>query len=104
MEDRGCLPASTLHRLCLEDSFVKCIQARFSDFRIILLPAPSHPELVEGQWLFAGFVPEYSGGSVPDFDGVPFSRIPPIQLAFDLTDRIRSCQVLLLQKEKLEFG
>ena len=45
---------------------------RFSGLRIILIPAPSHPELVEGQWLLAGFVPDYSGVAVPDSHGVPF--------------------------------
>jgi len=40
---------------------------RFSDSRILLLLAPSHPELVKAQWLFASFVPDYSGGSVPNF-------------------------------------
>jgi hypothetical protein len=58
--------------------------SRFSDSRIFLLPAPSHPSTslqlssmpdlapkahgeVSGQWLYAGFVPDYSGGSAPDF-------------------------------------
>jgi len=63
---------------------VKDIQIRFSDFRIFLPLAPSHPELIEGQWLVASFVPDYSGGSVPDFPhehrghGVPSIWIPPI--------------------------
>jgi hypothetical protein len=42
---------------------------RFSDFRIGLLAAPSRPI---GQWQPAVFVPEYSGGPVPDFNGVPY--------------------------------
>jgi hypothetical protein len=41
--------------------------SRFSDSRILLLLAPSHPSPSYGQWLFASFVPDYSGGSVPDF-------------------------------------
>ena len=55
--------------------------SRFSDSRIFLILAPSHPKFLEGQWLAASFVPEYSGGSVPDFlcinrsYGVPFSWI-----------------------------
>jgi hypothetical protein len=24
------------------------------------------------QWLFADFVPDYSGGTAPDFHGIPF--------------------------------
>jgi hypothetical protein len=40
---------------------------RFSDFRIFLLLAPSRPSTSSGQWLLASFVPDYSGGSVPDF-------------------------------------
>jgi hypothetical protein len=54
---------------------------RFSDFRIFLLLAPSHPSTSSGQWLIASFVPEYSGGPVPDFSpqdgnhGVPFTWI-----------------------------
>ena len=58
---------------------------RFSDFRIFLILAPSHPELVEGQWLNASFVPEYSGGSVPDSlhltrdYGVPLTWISPLE-------------------------
>jgi len=49
---------------------------RSSDSRIALLTAPSHPEFSEslnhGQWLIAAFVPEYSGGSVPDSDRFPY--------------------------------
>ncbi len=47
--------------------FREAYPGRFSDSRIFLLLAPSHPELVEGQWLIASFVTDYSGGSVPDF-------------------------------------
>jgi len=65
-EDWGLHPLSTPHSLILEDFSVKDIQTRSSDFRIVLLLAPSHPELVEGQWLVASFVPDDSGGSVPD--------------------------------------
>jgi len=43
---------------------------RSSDFRINLRVAPSQPF---GQWHHATFVPEYSGGPVPDSHGVPFS-------------------------------
>ena len=89
----GILPADTLHSLILEDHFVKNIQGRFSDSRIFLLglksswtfrPPCAFPPLTLrqaqgfGQWLIASFVPDYSGGSVPDFlrlngnHGVPF--------------------------------
>jgi hypothetical protein len=30
-------------------------------------------KLSAGKWLYAAFVPNYSGGPVPDFNGVPFS-------------------------------
>ena len=48
---------------------------RSSDSRIALLPAPSHPALKHlsaGQWHIAGFVPNHSGGSVPDFNRFPY--------------------------------
>ena len=45
---------------------------RSSDFRIILLAAPSHSTEDE-QWLIAAFVPDYSGGPVPESHGVPFN-------------------------------
>jgi hypothetical protein len=44
------------------------ITCRYSDFRIILLAAPSHPF---GQWHVAVFVPGYGGGSVTDFNRLP---------------------------------
>jgi hypothetical protein len=43
---------------------------RSSDFRIILVTAPSHPTEDE-QWHLAVFVSDYSGGPVPEFHGVP---------------------------------
>ena len=42
---------------------------RYSDYRIILITAPSR-HLVSGK--IAAFVPEYSGGPVPDSHRVPF--------------------------------
>ena len=44
---------------------------RSSDFQINLLAAPSHSVVAE-QWLVAAFVPDYSGGPVPEFNGVPY--------------------------------
>ncbi len=44
---------------------------RSSDFRIILPAAPSHSTEDE-QWFIAAFVPDYSGGPVPEFHGVPY--------------------------------
>jgi len=41
---------------------------RSSDFRIVLLAAPSR---LKSQWHCATFVPDYSDGLVPDFHGVP---------------------------------
>jgi hypothetical protein len=65
----GDLPAYTLHRLGLEDFFVKNIQAGFltlgSSYFLRL------PIFIlawdDRQWSVASFVPDYSGGSVPDF-------------------------------------
>jgi len=50
---------------------VHCFSGRSSDFRIILLVAPSHP--MYRQWRCATFVPGYSGGPVPVLHRVPFS-------------------------------
>jgi hypothetical protein len=44
---------------------------RSSDFRLFLLPAPSHPTSVR-QWLDTGFVPGYSGGTAPVFHRLPY--------------------------------
>jgi hypothetical protein len=44
---------------------------RFSDSRIILLAVPSHPARNE-KVAATVFVPDYSGGPVPDFNGVPY--------------------------------
>jgi hypothetical protein len=44
---------------------------RFSDFWIIRITAPSH-RLMNRQWQNAAFVPNYSGGPVPDFNRVPY--------------------------------
>ncbi len=63
--------------------FREAYPGRFSDSRIFLLLAPSHPELVEGQWLIASFVTDYSGGSVPDFSPTNESRG---SLHLDITD------------------
>jgi hypothetical protein len=43
--------------------------SRSSDSRIILLAVPSHS--LE-QWFNTAFVPDHSGGPVPDFNGVPY--------------------------------
>lgn len=49
---------------------------RSSDFRIVLLPAPSHTASstlsVCDAVALAGFVPVYSGGSVPDCHRLPY--------------------------------
>jgi hypothetical protein len=46
-------------------------KGRSSDFRIILLPAPSR--LPSGrQWPIADFVPEHSGGTVTALNRLPF--------------------------------
>jgi hypothetical protein len=46
----GDFTRNTLHSLILEDPSVKNIQAGF--LTLPLFQQPSHPELVEGQWLF----------------------------------------------------
>jgi hypothetical protein len=43
--------------------------SRSSDFWIILLASPS-PE--DPEWFFAAFIPNYSGGPVSDFHGIPY--------------------------------
>lgn len=50
---------------------------RFSGSRIVLLAAPSRPACAE-QWLFAAFVPAYSGGTTTDLHRLPSkpSRAP----------------------------
>ena len=67
----GILPACTLHSLVLEDFFVKNIQAGFltlgSSYCLRLPTLILRQAQDEEQWLIASFVPEYSGGSVPDF-------------------------------------
>jgi len=48
---------------------------RSSDLRINLLTAPSHMTRIlsrDLQWLFAVFVPDYSGGPIPVSHGVPY--------------------------------
>jgi len=45
---------------------------RSSDSRILLPAAPSRID-TPVQWLPAAFVPDHSGGPVPDFHGVPFA-------------------------------
>jgi len=47
------------------------VYGRSSDSRITLLTAPSHP-VKTGQWQIAVFVPDHSGGSVPDFHRFPY--------------------------------
>jgi len=46
-------------------------KGRFSGFRICLLSAPSH-QVSTRQWHIAEFVPDHSGGTAPDFNGIPF--------------------------------
>ena len=53
----------TLHLLYYEEDFWQNITGRFSDWRIILLVAPSPHQKAESG--LATFVTEYSGGTVP---------------------------------------
>ncbi len=55
---------------CLGEGLRYYATGRSSDFRIILVPAPSPPKT--GKWLFAGVVPGYSGGTVTDLHRLPF--------------------------------
>jgi hypothetical protein len=65
IEDWGFYPLAPFTVLSSK-TFHEEYPGRFSDSRILLLLAPSHPSTTSGQWLFASFVPDYSGGSVPD--------------------------------------
>ena len=47
------------------------IPGRSSGLRIILLSAPSHFACSRKSG-FADFVPDYSGGTAPEFNGIPF--------------------------------
>ena len=64
------IPACTLHSLILEDRFMKSIQAGFltlgSSYSLRLPTLRSRAWRDSGQWFSASFVPDYSGGSVPD--------------------------------------
>ena len=46
-------------------------QGRFSGSRICLLSAPSHL-IFTRQWPVAEVVPGYSGGTAPEFNGIPY--------------------------------
>lgn len=46
-------------------------QGRSSGSRINLPPAPSH-SVTAKQWYIAEFVPDYSGGTAPGFNGIPY--------------------------------
>lgn len=50
--------------------FSNCRQSRSSDSRIILSSAPSHSCYLNSG-IFADLVPDYSGGTAPDFHGIP---------------------------------
>jgi len=82
MEDWGFYPHAPFTALSSK-TFCEEYPGRFSDSRISLLLAPSHPALCAGQWPMTSFVPDYSGGPVPDFSpqdgnhGVPFTWISP---------------------------
>lgn len=51
---------------------IKKHQGRSSGSRFILLAAPSHPC---GQWLYAAFIPGYSGGSATALHRTSLSRL-----------------------------
>lgn len=75
MEDRGFLPASTLHSLNLEDSYVKRIRARFSDSPD--LNSPSQSLRISGFLVKAltSVYPEVgitAAGPSPTLTGFPF--------------------------------
>jgi hypothetical protein len=77
LEDRGFTrknPSQSYPRRPFREAY----PGRFSDSRIFLLLAPSHPSpfdmLRVHMVASASFVPEYSGGSVPDFPVGPGLR------------------------------
>jgi hypothetical protein len=55
----------------VHEGLVEVRAGRSSDSRIVLLAAPSRSGDPK-QWRDAAFVPDYSGGPVPDLHGVPF--------------------------------
>ncbi|SPD71746.1 hypothetical protein PITCH_A1010016 [uncultured Desulfobacterium sp.] len=57
-----------------------------------LLAAPSHL-LKNRQWHYAAFVPDYSGGPVPELHGVPFyAQYERLNLAGIDIDNFNECQ------------
>ena len=48
------------------------VSGRFSDLRIVL-PAEPSQQIMTVSGLISAFVPDYSGGPVPDLHGVPFT-------------------------------
>lgn len=50
--------------------FSNCRQSRSSDSRINLSSAPSHSYYLNSG-IFADLVPDYSGGTAPEFHGIP---------------------------------
>jgi hypothetical protein len=66
---------------------------RFSDFRLILLVAPSRLHVANSD-IHATFVPGYSGGPVPDLHRVPsfFTFVKPEKLSDLFTAVCFSCQ------------
>jgi len=59
-------------RAPLEDRRLGARPGRSPGSRIVLLPAPSRPR---GQWLFAGFVPDYSDGVAAAFNRLPWALL-----------------------------
>src|ERR687888_385350 len=56
----------------LEDRCAGVRPGRSPGSRIVLLPAPSRPR---GQWLSAGFVPDYSDGVAAGFNRPPWALL-----------------------------
>src|SRR2546429_3423642 len=56
----------------LEDRRLGARPGRSPGSRIVLLPAPSRPR---GQWLSAGFVPDYSDGVAAVFNRPPWALL-----------------------------
>ena len=75
MFSKGCTQfswplVSEIHTRLFPRRGIDMVEGRFSGSRITLLFAPSHP-VNTGQWQSANFVPDYSGGTAPEFNGIP---------------------------------
>jgi len=55
--------------------YAELFPGRSSGSWIVLLTAPSPDSQSISKWLSAVFIPTYSGGPAPDFNGVPYCAV-----------------------------